>query len=204
MLGVHSTVSSLRAEPGSPDVVLTFGRATDGSATEVIRAAKESWPGTTLLAAPETDRLDEVLGLLRAGADGYLPRSSSLDDLLALVERAGRGDTLLPATMIQEIARRVDSTRRESGDPSSVARLTRREMEVLRSLKEGLGTRAIAERDATSRATVRTHIQNILRKLRAHSILEAVTFSVRYGIVDAPSPETSGYDDEGSSLPTLP
>src|SRR5258708_35816521 len=97
ILGIHSTVTSLRAERGSPDVVLAFGPATDGSATEVIRAAKESWPDTALVAAPNSDGIDEVIGLIQAGADGYLPQSSSLDDVLALVERAGRGDTLLPA-----------------------------------------------------------------------------------------------------------
>jgi hypothetical protein len=61
-------------------------------------------------------------------------------------------------------------------------------------LKEGLGSSAIAERDGTSRATVRTHVQNILRKLGAHSILEAITFSIRHGIVDAPSAASSPSD----------
>jgi DNA-binding NarL/FixJ family response regulator len=142
----------------------------------------------------DSNRLEEALPLLQAGADGYLPRSSSLDDLLALIDRAFRRDTLVPMTIIQEIARRVDAAKRETIHPAHVERLTRREMEILRSLKEGLGPSAIAERDGTSRATVRTHVQNILRKLGAHSILEAITFSIRHGIVDAPSAASSPSD----------
>jgi DNA-binding NarL/FixJ family response regulator len=196
ILGVRQTLASLHAEEGLPDVVLTFDGLADGSATEVIRTARSVWPSASIVAALDSDRLEEILRLLQAGADGFVTRSSSLDDLFVILDRAYRHETLVPVTVVQEIERRLDTAKGESLNPARVERLTRREMDVLRSLTEGLRPRAIAERDRTSWATVRTHIQNILRKLGAHSILEAVTFSVRHGIVDAPSTDTSFDHDE--------
>ena len=201
ILGVRPTIASLYDEPDSPDVLVAIGAAADGSASEVVRTARQRWPDVALVATVDSDRHENVLPLLQAGADGFLTRSSSLRDLVTLVDRAYRREPLLHATVIEEIARRVDAAKREPRHPARVERLTRREMEILRSLKEGLGPTAIADRDGTSRATVRTHAHNILRKLGAHSILEAVTFSIRHGIVDAPS--AASFPSDTSSLSRL-
>jgi two-component system, NarL family, nitrate/nitrite response regulator NarL len=199
ILGVRPTIASLYAQPDSPDVLVAIGAAADGSASEVVRTARQRWPDVALVATADSDRYEDVLPLLQAGADGFLTRSSSLRDLVTLVDRAYRHEQLLHPTVIEEIARRVDAAKREPRHPAHVGRLTRREMEILRSLKEGLGPSAIAERDGTSRATVRTHVHNILRKLGAHSILEAITFSIRHGIVDAPSAASSPSDTSSLS-----
>lgn len=196
VVGVLPTLAALRAQPVGADLVLMFGGTPDGSLTEGIRAARAALPDAALVAGPDSDRLEDVLSLLQTGADGYVLRSSSLEDLLQLVDRAGRRETLVPPAVIREIAQRVDAANRGSRDAARLGALTRREMEVLRSLKEGFGPRAIAERDGTSPATVRTHVQSILRKLGTHSILEAVTFSLRHGIVDAPSIETAVREDD--------
>ena len=66
-----------------------------------------------------------------------------------------------------------------AGGPGD-ASLSRRELEVLRALSEGLDTVAAAERLHVSRATVRSHVQNILGKLQAHSRLEAVAYALKH------------------------
>jgi DNA-binding NarL/FixJ family response regulator len=64
--------------------------------------------------------------------------------------------------------------------PDPAAALSRRELEVLRLMTQGLNTAGIAERLKVSRATVRNHVQNILGKAGAHSRLEAVAFAARH------------------------
>jgi DNA-binding CsgD family transcriptional regulator len=64
-------------------------------------------------------------------------------------------------------------------DPEPTA-LSRRELEVLRLMTQGLDTRATAERLHVSRATVRNHVQNILSKLGLHSRLQAVAYATRH------------------------
>jgi DNA-binding NarL/FixJ family response regulator len=78
---------------------------------------------------------------------------------------------------------------RERGDERQMIEpLTPRELEVLRALTEGLSTPDICKRLFIAPNTLRTHVQNIMGKLRVHSKLEAVAFALRYRLVDPPRP----------------
>jgi DNA-binding CsgD family transcriptional regulator len=68
-------------------------------------------------------------------------------------------------------------------EPTNGAALTRREVEILHMIADGLKTRAIALRLHVSPATVRNHVQNILHKLDAHSRLEAVAHALRVRLI---------------------
>jgi PAS domain S-box-containing protein len=70
-----------------------------------------------------------------------------------------------------------------AGEDNALARLTRRESEVLQHLSAGLSNAQIAEALGTSATTVRNHIEHLLAKLGVHSKLEAVIFAARYRIV---------------------
>jgi DNA-binding CsgD family transcriptional regulator len=67
--------------------------------------------------------------------------------------------------------------------PNGEARVTPRELEILRLIAEGLGTAATAERLRVSRATVRNHVQNIFGKLGVHTRLEAVAYATRHRLL---------------------
>ena len=90
-----------------------------------------------------------------------------------------------------DIANRVRSSRGRDREPERPAPepLTPRELEVLRALADGLPTPVICERLVISRNTLRTHIQNIMAKLHAHSKLEAVTVGLRFKIIEPPRTE---------------
>jgi len=79
-------------------------------------------------------------------------------------------------TLVHE---RLDGNGRARNGTNGAGDLTRRELEVLRLLTEGLNTRGAAERLSVSRATVRNHVQNIFAKLGVHSRLEAVAYATR-------------------------
>jgi DNA-binding NarL/FixJ family response regulator len=91
--------------------------------------------------------------------------------------------------VISEIARRVAAARDRSEDRRIVEPLTPRELEVLRALTEGLSTPEICDRMFIAPNTLRTHVQNIMGKLRVHSKLEAVAFALRYRMVEPPRPD---------------
>jgi DNA-binding NarL/FixJ family response regulator len=82
----------------------------------------------------------------------------------------------------------VTTARERSDDRQAIEPLTPRELEVLKALTEGLSTRDICERLYIAPNTLRTHVQNIMGKLRVHSKLEAVAFALRYRLVDPPRP----------------
>jgi DNA-binding NarL/FixJ family response regulator len=74
---------------------------------------------------------------------------------------------------------------REREDRQAIERLSRRELEVLQLLAEGLGSKEIADRLFITVRTERNHVASILAKLGVHSQLQAVLFVLRYGIIKA-------------------
>src|SRR2546423_1251211 len=141
----------------------------------------------TALADDET-----VLESIQAGADGYLTKDRAVEDVVSAVRSAHAGETLLPRAVIVGIAQRVAAAR-DRGERWQVEPLTPREIEVLRALTEGLSTPEICERLFIAPNTLRTHVQNIMGKLRVHSKLEAVPFALRHRLVEPPRYEDALY-----------
>jgi DNA-binding NarL/FixJ family response regulator len=95
--------------------------------------------------------------------------------------------------VIVGIAQRVASARDRGLERRQVEPLTPRELEVLKTLTEGLSTPEICDRLFIAPNTLRTHVQNIMGKLRVHSKLEAVAFALRHRLVEPPRSEETLY-----------
>jgi DNA-binding NarL/FixJ family response regulator len=151
-----------------PQLVVLEVRLGDISGYEVCRALREEFGtdiGIVFVSSDRTDSCDCVAGLL-IGADDYLPKSLTGDELLAriraLSRRAGAHDHLKSAAL----------------RPG----LTARELEVLHLLADGLDQGGIAERLFITRKTVGKHIEHILTKLPARSRAEAVAIAYQRGL----------------------
>ncbi len=171
------------------DVVLMDYRLPDGTGAEATRAIKARWPAARVVMVTALTDDETVLESIQAGADGYLTKDRAAEDVVAAVRAAYAGETLLPRSVIVEIARRVASARERGDERRIVDPLTPRELEILRALTEGMSTPEICERLFIAPNTLRTHVQNIMGKLRVHSKLEAVAFALKYRLVDPPKPE---------------
>ena len=161
------------------DVVLMDYRLPDGTGAEATRAIKARWPAARVVMVTALTDDETVLESIQAGADGYLTKDRAAEDVVAAVRAAHAGETLLPRSVIVEIARRVAAARERGDERRIVEPLTPRELEVLRALTEGLSTPEICERLFIAPNTLRTHVQNIMGKLRVHSKLEAVAFALQ-------------------------
>jgi DNA-binding NarL/FixJ family response regulator len=93
--------------------------------------------------------------------------------------------------VIVGIAQRVAAARERGTERRQIEPLTPRELEVLKALTEGLSTPEICERLYIAPNTLRTHVQNIMGKLRVHSKLEAVAFALRNRLVEPPKSDDS-------------
>jgi len=171
------------------DVVLMDYQLPDGTGAEATRAIKARWPAARVIMVTALTDDETVLESIQAGADGYLTKDRAAEEVVLAVRAAFAGETLLPRSVIAEIARRVAVSRERTDERLMIEPLTPRELEVLRSLSEGLSTPEICERLFIAPNTLRTHVQNIMGKLRVHSKLEAVAFALRYRLVDPPRPD---------------
>jgi DNA-binding NarL/FixJ family response regulator len=134
---------------------------------------------------------ETVLESIQAGADGYLTKDRAIDEVVNAVRAAYAGETLLPRSVIVGIAQRVAAARERGTERRQIEPLTPRELEVLKALTEGLATPEICERLYIAPNTLRTHVQNIMGKLRVHSKLEAVAFALRHRLVEPPKSDDS-------------
>jgi DNA-binding NarL/FixJ family response regulator len=133
------------------------------------------------------DEEDETLlaQSVEAGASGYLTKECPMTELIWATRAVHRGETLIPSHMLGGLLARLIRRRREQDAAyKRIARLTRREKEVLRLLANGADNDAIGQALVISPQTARTHIQNVLCKLKVHSRLEAAAFVMQNSIFD--------------------
>ena len=189
VVGVAASLAALaELRPARVDVALMDYRLPDGTGAEATRLVRAHWPEVRVIMLTAISDDETVLDSIQAGADGYLTKDGAIEEVVAAVRAARAGEILLPRSVVVEIAERVSSARGGAGRPELGVALTPRELEVLRALVEGLSSRDICARLFIAPNTLRTHIQNIIVKLRVHSKLEAVAFALRYGLVEPPHP----------------
>jgi DNA-binding NarL/FixJ family response regulator len=194
MVGTAYSAAEARARLREPvDVVLMDYALPDGTGAEVTRSVKARWPKAPVIMLTAHDDDETVLDSIQAGADGFLAKTASMDELVSAVRAAHVGETLLPPSVIAKIALRVRMVRERGPEGPRIEPLTARELEILRALSAGRKTREICTELGIAPNTLRTHVQNITAKLHVHSKLEAVVFALRHGLVEPPSPEDRLY-----------
>jgi DNA-binding NarL/FixJ family response regulator len=194
VVGVAGSVADAKAMARERlDVVLMDYRLPDGTGAEATRAIKTRWPGARIVMLTALDDDETILESIQAGADGYLTKSTAVEEVVSAVRAAYAGETLLPRSVIVGIAQRVAAARDRGSERIPIEALTPRELEVLRALTEGLSTPEICEHLFIAPNTLRTHVQNIMSKLRVHSKLEAVAFALRHRLVEPPRADDALY-----------
>lgn len=136
-------------------------------------------------------REDYLVEALRAGACGYLLKNTPPERLIEAVHSAAAGDALIAPELTGALIRRalaesVGPLPRQAGTtgttPPTEVELTPREVDVLRLMAEGLSNDEIAEEIVLGRATVKTHVSNILMKLGVRDRVQAVVWAHRNGL----------------------
>lgn len=175
-------------ESHEPQVVLMIADAEDANSVSPVALSRLTLSPDAASRAPAIVVVANdtsgawVSEALRAGARGIVTRDATPAEIVTAVEAAAAGLVTLPA----EVATALVSANR----PTTAVRaanaaqpLTRRELEVLGMLAEGLANKNIAARLGISEHTVKTHVASILAKLDAYSRAEAVAVGVRRGLI---------------------
>lgn len=148
-----------------------------GAGIDACREILVSVPRTAVVMLTVSGETDDLLGALRAGARGYLMKGMDPSRIGQSLRDVLDGEAALPrwltARLIEEF-RNDDRRSRHRSLRKRGGQLTPKEWDVLELLREGLTTKAIAERMSVAAVTVRTHVAAILRKLSVGSRDEAV------------------------------
>jgi DNA-binding NarL/FixJ family response regulator len=174
------------AKRHQPDVVLMDVEMDEMNGIAATREVVRLLPGVKVVMLTANADQATILDAMESGAVGYLTKDKALvDDVVDAVHRAYAGEIMLPTALIGRLITSLATRRREQAERQDlVERLTAREREILHLIAEGADNKTIADRLIVSPHTVRTHVQNLLAKLGAHSKLEALTIAARRGLVD--------------------
>lgn len=180
--GLEVVPEALRTRP---DVAVLHADLPGCNGISATRALREAVPACKVLSVGDEEDVGLLVEFLRAGANGYLTKHMSLDDLIEGVRAIRRGETPIPPGMVSGVLEQLMERSSNRDDAlRQVRRLTSRERQVLALLVAGGNNQSVADELFISRQTVRTHIQNVIVKLRVHSRLEAAMFVTRNGIAD--------------------
>ncbi len=157
----------------------------DGEGAELIEELHEANPDfAALVLTASLDRAEHARAI-EAGAAGVVHKAADVDEILETTRRLAAGETLISQGELLEMLLIAGQSREEEREArASIEQITRREMQVLQSLAEGLTNKEIAERLHMSVDTERTHMMNILSKLGVHSRLQALLFAARHGLIE--------------------
>jgi two-component system nitrate/nitrite response regulator NarL len=168
---LHTADALIQACELDPAVVLLDYAAADSLAFSRTLSQVRPQIRVVALGLPNSD--DAVLAFAEAGIAGYVAREGSVEDVVAAIESAARGELRCSPQLAGTILRRLAWRAAVGGDPAPRSALTCRETEIVRLIDQGLSNKEIAVRLGIEVATVKNHVHNLLDKLRVRRRSEA-------------------------------
>jgi DNA-binding NarL/FixJ family response regulator len=152
-----------------PDVVLLDVHLPGGGGAEVVRRVHQRAPERRFLALSVSDAAEDVIGVIRAGARGYVTKNITGAELVAAIRRVAEGDAVFSPRLAGFVLDAFAGTIEVAQVDEDLDRLTEREREVMRLIARGYAYKEVAKELFISIKTVETHVSSVLRKLQLSS-----------------------------------
>jgi len=146
-----------------------------GMSTAAIATLTGEFVSVPILVVADAASASEVQAIIRAGAQGYVPKTATREQFTHTIHMLLAGGSSVPAEMLL--------AEDDTADPLWLSMLTRRETDVLRAAMRGLSNKEIARELELAEVTVKFHLSGIFRKMNARSRTEAAMLATRAGIV---------------------
>ncbi|MEV0289197.1 MULTISPECIES: response regulator transcription factor [unclassified Kribbella] len=149
-----------------PDVVLLDVHLPGGGGTEVMKQVHQRHPDVKFLALSVSDAAEDVIGVIRAGARGYVTKNISGAELVDAIGRVADGDAVFSPRLAGFVLDAFSGAIDIASVDEDLDRLSQREREVLRLIARGYAYKEVARELFISVKTVETHVSSVLRKLQ--------------------------------------
>lgn len=169
-----------------PDVILMDIGLPKIDGIEATKTIKEKGVGASILMLTSREGKEDVFAALNAGADGYIMKGSNLETLTSAIKsvstKAGWLDPMIARIVLGSIQNNAIVEQKQKPENNSYG-LTKKELEVLSLLSEGLTNQEISEKLVISISTTKAHVHNILQKLYLEDRTKAVVKAIKEGLV---------------------
>lgn len=164
-----------------PDILLLDLKMPDLEPAPLTRRLGEQYPELQVLVLTAHDDPEFVVGLLSAGAVGYVLKDEASDTLVEAIRAVAQGKNWFSDRVTQQLARKLEAP---AVGRDGLERLTPRESEILILIGQGLGNAEIAQTLGISKRTVEAHAHRIYAKLEVKGRLQAIRYALEHGLVD--------------------
>lgn len=168
---------------GRADILVLFLQEADHTLADTLADLRTVNPRLKVVGLSDVDDPRLVVGAVRAGVRGWVEPTVGLEQLVETLHGVARGETWIPPRLLTPVLDALltaQEAREELG--TALSALSAREVDILSCLVQGMSRQEIADRYVLSTHTVRTHINNLLRKLGVHSTLAAVSIARQVGL----------------------
>ncbi len=164
-----------------PDIVIMDIAMQDMNGIEATRQIKKENPKIKVIALSMHSERQIVVGILRAGASGYLLKSSTSTELIEAIRTVYGGGKFI-SQKISDVVLQEISDISMNLEEIGFDRLTYRECEIVQLISKGNSTKQIAELISIRPKTVESHRANIMKKLDIHNLPELTKYAIRVGL----------------------
>ena len=172
-------VAAVLVAATAPDVVLMDVRMPHRSGIEACQTIKDLTPNSPIIMLTASDEEADLYDAVKNGASGYLLKDSSIDEVANAIRHVTEGGALISPSMATKLLDEFKQVGRSGPPAVPIPRLTRRELDVLRLVAQGLNSREIGKQLSITENTVKNHVRNTLEKLQLHTRLGAVMYAIR-------------------------
>jgi len=167
-----------------PDIVILDTQFPEANAIEVINLVRKKNFDTRVIIITHNNDEQAIIKAIRAGAKGYLPQNTSVADIIKAIELVHKGDFWVHRRLVNQF---INSDLMSDGVPENsmhamLSELTKREKQVLRSLVKGATNKEIANELFISEKTVKSHLNQVFKKLNVSRRLEAILSAIKAGL----------------------
>ena len=164
----------------NPDLVLLDLNMKGMSGIDTLQALRQASVDARVVMLTVSDHADDLIGAIRAGADGYLLKDMEPEELLARIKDALFGRMVISESLNGLLAQALRDE--ASLANRSTTGLTERERAILGCLANGMSNKLIGRELKIAEGTVKVHVKNLLKKLNFHSRVEAAVWAVEQGL----------------------
>jgi two-component system nitrate/nitrite response regulator NarL len=173
-----------RCKQLKPDVVLLDLHMPGMSGIETLQLMQQDCPGIAVIMLTVSEESEDLGLAMRAGAQGYLIKNIETDYLLRAIRRAHAGEIVVAEALTGKLVAQMYATT-HTPPVSEIDKLTPREKDILACLALGESNKFIARKLDLAESTVKIHVQNVLKKLKLSSRVQAAVFAVEHRLASA-------------------
>ncbi|MCM3081940.1 response regulator transcription factor [Brevibacillus invocatus] len=166
-----------------PDIILMDVHMPVMDGVEATKLIKNRWPQIKVIMLTNHQDVEYVLAALGHGAEGYLLKAISPENLSGGIRLVLQGGTLIPQHVARDILREITDLRKQTEKAGNAYNLSDRELEILTLASKGLNNKEISQKLFLSHGTVKNYISNIYSKMEVRDRKEATSKALDEGIL---------------------